>query len=92
MGRRNQPEEFEVSEPVGFPVSVDEPPAEQLVRPSRKPPEKDIVLSARQYVRTTKISWERAVGFLHEMKSLPGNKTRSEWDALWARFWDRPVK
>jgi hypothetical protein len=62
-------------------------------RKPRKPIPQDIRLSARQFCRARGYRWERCAGFLHEMKTQhPGDKTRPEWDQLWAAFWGRAVK
>jgi hypothetical protein len=61
-------------------------------RPSRKPPEQELRMSARTYVRVRRYRWERAEGFLYDMKiNHPGDRTRAEWDQLWDAFWARPV-
>lgn len=55
-------------------------------------PGEDIRLSAAQYVQVRGYRWQRAAGFLHEMREkFPGNRTRPEWDKLWEAFLGRPV-
>jgi len=76
---------------------VSEPVSEQSEAPRphtpRRPQAPEIKLSARQYCRARGQRWERCAGFLYDMRTKhPGDKTRDEWDQLWAAFWTRPVK
>lgn len=65
--------------------------AAALITP-RKPVPQELKISARQYCRARGHRWERCAGFLHDMnKHYPGDRTRPEWDQLWAAFWARPV-
>jgi len=62
-------------------------------RENRKPVPQDLRISARQFVRARGYRWERSAGFLlHVKRDHPGDKTRGEWDQLWAGFWAKPVK
>jgi len=75
--------------PGSLPKEVPEKPRRQRPVPA------DIKLSARQYVRAQKIRWDKAAGFLHDMKKTCGpdaRKTRADWNNLWNAYWARPVK
>jgi hypothetical protein len=61
----------------------------------RKPPPRDLHVTARQYVRLRKYKWTKVGGFLRRMKDKHGQlakKTRPEWDVLFEAYRKRPVK
>ncbi len=61
-------------------------------RKPRKPKPTEYRCSARTWVRLRGIRWERAAGFLYEMrKKHNGDKTRDAWLVLWDKFHARPV-
>jgi hypothetical protein len=61
----------------------------------RKPKPQDLTLSVQQYVRSRKHRWDRAAGFIHNMKQQFGGqsrKVRTEWEVLWNEFWNKPIR
>jgi hypothetical protein len=111
--QEDAPESEPLEAPAPEPVAPKEEPAPEgrfAARPKEGGVEAqpgDLALSARQFLRARKLRWERAAGFLAEMKrvgpqlhEVPQPKkhkkpiarlTVRQWQAEWDAFWKRPV-
>ena len=89
-----EPQADPTEQPPADAAPADAPPPVQPAgsRKPRKPKPAEYTCSARTWVRLRGIRWERAAGFLYEMrKKQNGNKTRDAWLVLWDKFLARTV-